>query len=58
VPPKVQQTVCLVVREALDAGLSLAETYAGVMAVLTRHNLHVSDDDLSGWVGSSALAVT
>ena len=58
VPPKVQQTVSIVVREAIDAGLSLADTYAGVRAVLARHNLNVSADDLSGWVGSHALAVT
>jgi hypothetical protein len=58
VPPKVQQTVSSLVREAIDAGLSLAETYAGVKLVLLRHNLHISEDDLTGWVGSHALAVT
>lgn len=58
IPPKVQHTVSLVVREAIEAGLSLADTYASVTAILLRHNLAISDDDLSGWVGSHALAVT
>lgn len=58
VPPKVQQTVSIIVREAIEAGMSLHDTYASVAAILARHNVDISSDDLSGWVGSHALAVT
>ncbi len=58
VPPKVQQTISIVIREAIETGLSLHETYARISAILARHGLSVSDDDLSGMVGSQALALS
>jgi len=58
IPPRVQQAVSVVIREAIDAGLSLQQTYDNVVAILAHDNLSISPDELSGWVGSHALAVS
>lgn len=58
IPPKIQHAMTGVVRDAISAGMSLADTYAGISGILLRHGVDISDDDLSGWLGSNALAET
>lgn len=56
--PLLEQTVERIVRDGLDAGLSLRETCDHVLAAVAHSGQTLTPDDLQRWIRAHALSLT
>ena len=58
VPTALQEAIEHAVRNAIETGLSFAETYQRVAAQLAASGCHFTPDDLRRWIRAHALSLT